>query len=201
MNASLFTQHVSVLLLTFIPMGTCIAQSAHDDYLKLSVDTHAPSNTLKPLRGVNGVPDMSYASAQQQGHEHRAPNISEAYRQARINLVRAHDAVGAGDIDSAKGILPVLHIPLLGTGGENDDTNVIFPNPSADPNDPHSYNFAATDTMIAGIRGIGSDVIFRIGRGGGTTAEPPRDLEKYGQIIRHVVLHYNRDGLADFRTL
>ena len=158
----------------------------------MKVDVGRPAGLLKQLRGVSGAPDMSFAAggAPRRGGPTRADDISAGYREAAINLVRTHDSLGAGDIDRSDGPLPPLQGP--GMGDRSANAFVIFPDLSADPADPRSYNFGPTDRLVAGIRKIGADVIFRLGRGSATTAEPPKDLARYGEIIRHIVLHYNK---------
>jgi hypothetical protein len=165
-------------------------QSPAADFAPLVVHADRVVGRLKPLRGVNGAPDMRFANDGSWRHPPRPGDLSGAYRQARINLVRTHDSASAGDIDPSQGPLPPLEGPGMGDRGNS--AYVLFPDLSADPDDPKSYNFGPTDRLIAGIRGIGADVIFRLGRGGGTTAEPPRDLARYAEIIRHIVLHYEK---------
>jgi hypothetical protein len=97
------------------------------------------------------------------------------YRSARIDLVRIPDAAGNGDIDR------------------------IFPDMNADVENPESYNFAPTDQLVESIRSGGAEPLFRIGRGAGAAGEPPADLDKWAQIVRHVVLHYNAKWAKGFR--
>jgi len=98
-------------------------------------------------------------------------------------MVRTHDAggingSGAGDID--------------GPGRSR-----IFPNWNADPADPASYNFGPTDTLIKNIVDAKAEVFFRVGRSNisGANTVPP-DFDKYGEVVKHVVMHYN-DGWAN----
>jgi hypothetical protein len=97
------------------------------------------------------------------------------YRTAHVDLVRIPDAAGAGDIDA------------------------IFPDMGADADNPKSYNFAPTDRLVESIRSGGAEPLFRIGRGAGAAGEPPADLDKWAQIVRHVVLHYNAKWARGFR--
>ena len=101
------------------------------------------------------------------------------YRTAHIDLVRIPDASGAGEIDA------------------------IFPDMSADPENPKSYNFAAADRLVASIRAGGAQPLFRIERGAragaGPGAAPAADLDKWAQIVRHIVLHYNSGWAKGFR--
>lgn len=97
------------------------------------------------------------------------------YKAARIDLIRIDDMQGAGDIDA------------------------IFPDMSADADNVRSYNFAPTDRLVASIKSAGAEPLFRIGRSRGADASPPADPDKYAQIARHVVLHYNQGWGKGFR--
>jgi xylan 1,4-beta-xylosidase len=163
----------------------------------LTVDAAKPIGLLKPLRGVNGAPDMSFVERREFGPmPPRAANVSAGYADANVNLIRTHDSLGAADIDSTVGPLSPLPGPALGGGAQ--ESLVIFPDLGADASDPRSYNFGPTDRLIGAIYGMNAEAIFRLGRGAGTTAEPPQDLLKYGEIIRHIVLHYNKGWANGF---
>jgi xylan 1,4-beta-xylosidase len=114
-------------------------------------------------------------------------------------MIRTHDAQG-GDLDPAAGSLPALVTPMETSpdARKEADSNVIFPNLAADPSLPGKYNFGPTDKLIEAIHATGAEVLFRLGRRGMTTAEPPADLDKYAEIIRHVVLHYNKGWANGF---
>jgi hypothetical protein len=98
-----------------------------------------------------------------------------SYRAAHVDLVRISDVAGAGDIDA------------------------IFPDMSADVENPKSYNFAPTDRLVASIKAAGAEPLFRIGQSAAGGANPPADLDKWVQIVRHVVLHYNAAWNRGFR--
>jgi xylan 1,4-beta-xylosidase len=100
---------------------------------------------------------------------------SAFYRTAQIDLVHIPDGTGAGDIDA------------------------IFPDMSADAENPKSYNFAPTDRLIASIKAGGAEPLFRLGRSAGAGADPPADFDKWAQIVKHVVLHYNAAWGRGFR--
>jgi xylan 1,4-beta-xylosidase len=97
------------------------------------------------------------------------------YKAARIDLVRIDDMQGSGD------------------------TAAIFPDMSADVDNARSYNFAPTDRLLASIKSAGAEPLFRIGRSRGADLNPPADLDKYAQIARHIVLHYNQGWDKGFR--
>jgi xylan 1,4-beta-xylosidase len=161
--------------------------------LNIEVDASKAVGQFKPLRGANGSPRRINAD------QKTSIDISTGYRAAKINMVRTHDSVG-GDLDPASGSLP----PMTGGSGMSPDARkaadkyVIFPDPAADPGKAESYNFGPTDELVGAIHAAGAEVLFRLGRSGMTTAEPPTDLVKYGEIIRHVVLHYNRGWANGF---
>jgi hypothetical protein len=102
-----------------------------------------------------------------------------------VDMIRTHDAggingSGSGDID--------------GPGRSR-----MFPNLNADPANAASYNFGPTDTLIKNIRDLGADVYFRVGRSnlsGGNTVPP--DFDKYADIVKHVVMHYNQGWASGF---
>jgi xylan 1,4-beta-xylosidase len=172
------------------------AYAAPENYSVMTVDAKTTVGEFKPLRGVSGAPDMSFVtlSAEGPGRGRKALDVSAGYRDIAVTEVRTHDSMGAGDLDRTDGPLAPLRGPPVGDRGGSRDL-LLFPDLSADPNNPASYNFGPTDKLVEGIRAINADVIFRLGRGSGTTAEPPnesKDLAKYAEIIRHVVLHYNK---------
>jgi xylan 1,4-beta-xylosidase len=100
---------------------------------------------------------------------------SAFYRTAHVDLVRIPDAAGAGDVDA------------------------IFPDLSADTENPKSYNFARTDRLVASIKSGGAEPLFRLGQSASAGADPPADPDKWAQIVKHVVLHYNAGWGRGFR--
>ena len=150
---------------------------------QVTVDT-AVIGTLRPFNGATGAPGAEFAGSRGEAKI----DVSEAYKNARIDLIRTHDAFGPGDIDAKFGAaknLP-LNIPA-----ERDALD-IFPDMSADAENPKNYNFDPTDRLIASIKGVNAETIFRIGRSIGADPTPPADPDKYAQIARHIVLHYNQ---------
>ncbi len=86
-------------------------------------------------------------------------------------------------------------------GGHYVDVANIFPDFSADEDDPDSYDFLLTDRYILPIVRAGIQIMFRFG----TTIEheprkyrifPPTDFRKWASVCEHIVRHYN-DGWAD----
>ncbi len=90
-------------------------------------------------------------------------------------------------------------------GGLFVDIPVIFPNFDADENDPKSYRFVYTDSLLQALEKNNVEPFFRLG----VTIEnfvsrgyppmnimPPKDFAKWGRICEHVVRHYT-EGWAD----
>ena len=125
--------HISASIAALLFAGA--ASAAPADFANLTVDAAHPIGTLKALRGVGGAPDMSYVDVSHMPGSPRPQDISAGYREARVNLVRTHDSLGAGDIDPSAGPLPRIGAP---PGSESIDALVIVPNPAADPEDPQS---------------------------------------------------------------
>jgi xylan 1,4-beta-xylosidase len=144
------------------------------------------TGTLRPFNGVTGAPGAGF------GGPETPPavadiDISDAYRAAHIDLIRTHDHFGPGDIDARFGVDKQLPMSIPSSR----DAYNIFPDMGADPKDEKSYHFEATDRLIASIEGIGAEPIFRIGRSIGADPTPPADLDKYAEIARRIVMHYN----------
>ena len=90
-------------------------------------------------------------------------------------------------------------------GGLFVDIPNLFPNFDADENDPKSYRFAYTDSLLKALDQNGVEPFFRLG----VTIEnfvssgyppmnilPPKDYAKWGRICEHVIRHYT-EGWAD----
>lgn len=137
---------------------------------ELRVDVADEIGTIKCLQGVNVGPTHTREGI---------ADISEQYKDIRVNYVRTHDFFGPGDVDAWR-----------------DPSLVMFPDFSADPNEESSYNFAPTDRLIKAIHDTGAEVYFRLGRSWGAPTDPPTDLDKWAQICVHIVKHYN-DGWAN----
>lgn len=156
---------------------------------RLTVDATVQSGTLRSLQGVNGAPGPG-------GHKPEyftfggwnmqdSVDASKGYRWARIDLVRTHDAYGPTDID-ARFAIPraLIHADR--------ERFTIFPDLAADPDSPASYRFGPSDRIMASIRELGAQVIYRLGRSEGADSRPPEDFARYAAIARHIVLHYNQ---------
>jgi xylan 1,4-beta-xylosidase len=169
------------------------------DLRKIIVDAEAPAGHLRSLQGVNGAPapgghkpeNFTFGGWNMPEHI----DVSAGYRMAQIDLIRTHDAYGPADIDAK---FESASAPGGGLISARRDVYDIFPDPEADPNNPLSYNFGPTDHLIASIRKVGAQVIFRLGRSEGADAQPPKDFDHYASIARHIVLHYNHGWAKGF---
>ena len=81
------------------------------------------------------------------------------------------------------------------------DHHAVFPNPNADPALPESYDFRLTDEYIEAVRRTGSEPIYRLGEsiehtGVKRHVHPPADMEKWADVCRGIIRHYN-EGWAN----
>lgn len=139
----------------------------------ISVDFSTNIGRIKPLHGVNNGPcTNSFMN-----------DASDLYIKAGIPSVRLHDVEGAYGC------------------GEYVDIPCVFKKFTDDPDDPASYNFAATDHYIKAIINTGAKVIYRLG----VTIEngpvkryiyPPADYKQWARICEGIVRHYT-EGWAD----
>jgi xylan 1,4-beta-xylosidase len=169
---------------------------AADTLRPIIVDARRTIGHLRSLQGVNGAPapGMHKPPGFTFGgwNMPQAVDASRGYREARIDLVRTHDAYGAGDIDARFNAPPPK--------GQAGDFNVssarnsldIYPDENADPDDPRSYHFGPTDRLVTSIVHVGAQAIFRLGRSETSDVTPPKDFDRYASVAEHIVLHYNR---------
>jgi xylan 1,4-beta-xylosidase len=104
--------------------------------------------------------------------EPRGVDLTQQYQDIGITFIRTHDFYGPTDISS------------------------IFPNETADPSLPSSYNFTASDPFITGIINAECHVFYRLGEsasGNESLRTPPTNHSKWAEICKHIVMHYN-DG-------
>lgn len=158
------------------------------------VNARVPHGRVRSLQGTNSLPSPTmspeaFKTYKRERKKHgraddfivppRATDLASYMRAAQIDLVRIHDTYGVADVDSNIG----SH-----AGASPDHARSIFPDMSADPSDERSYNFGPADAAIKRLRDTGIEILFRIGRSEG--AEPPRDFDRYADVVRHIVRHY-----------
>jgi xylan 1,4-beta-xylosidase len=140
---------------------------------KLSVNAGASVGAMRALQGTTGIP-MPAAGAD------TVPDIRHVWQAAQLKLVRSYDWVSR--LDTV------------------DNPDSIFPDWSADPADPASYNFAGTDAWIRETRALGADILFTIASEIPRNKQPAKDLAKYEQVVEGIVRHYCKgwaDGFED----
>ena len=136
---------------------------------KLSVNAGDTIGAMRKLHGTSGIP-VPAPSADS------VPDIVDVWKAAHVTLVRSYDWVSRLDT-------------------VNNPTS-LFPDWSADPSDPASYNFEATDIWVRQTRALGADVLFTIASEIPRNKQPVEDLAKYEQVVEHIARHYVQ-GWAD----
>ena len=140
----------------------------------------SPSETLGPVKPVNGVNNAPIAPKPYQSRDNFA-----AYKAANIPYARTHDAA-----------------LFIGYGGSHvGDITAIFPDFGKDEDDPKSYDFAFTDRMLEAAVKAGSEPYFRLGQSIEHGVRkygiwPPKDFRKWARVCEHIIRHYN-EGWAD----
>ncbi|MCF6184217.1 MAG: T9SS type A sorting domain-containing protein [Bacteroidales bacterium] len=97
-------------------------------------------------------------------------NLTAKFQEIGINGVRTHDIYGSCDI------------------------HLIFPDFTADPLNPDSYDFTTTDNVIQSIINSGATPLYRLGEtydGTPNLFNPPSDFDKWATICLQIVKHYN----------
>ena len=81
------------------------------------------------------------------------------------------------------------------------DINQLFPDWDANVNNPKSYDFTLTDSLLAVMMRAGTKPFFRLGQSIEHDPKkygiyPPKNYKKWAKICEHVIRHYN-EGWAD----
>ena len=168
-------------------------QSADSGFRTVKIDAGKVTGRIRSLQGLNGPPSPVMEGL---------PNLVSQYKDLNVSQVRTHDFMGPTEIDSKfeesnNNLAWLIPDPAQRAGVvQAGNASIIFPDPKADPENPKSYNFGPTDTVIAAIRQSGAEVYYRIGRSWGANINPPADFDKYANVVKHIALHYNH-GWAD----
>ena len=140
--------------------------------IDINVDFSLEKGKIKPLHGFNNV-------ARKTGYG----EVLSDFMRLSPPFVRLHDTGGTYG------------------GSHYVDVPNIFPDFSADADDPASYDFTLTDYYLKPVAEAGISVMYRLG----VTIEhepkkyniyAPSDPNKWADICEHIVRHYN-DGWAD----
>lgn len=135
------------------------------------VNPNIEQGRIRPLHGVNNGP-VGYGSL---------VDVSHRFRELAIPYTRLHD--------------PNWPHP------REVDVPQVFPDFSADPDDPSSYRFGPTDDYLRRIASTGAKVVYRLGVSIEHTqtkyfTSPPPDFEKWAKICIGIIKHYTQ-GWAD----
>ncbi|MBI1388103.1 MAG: hypothetical protein GC154_06615 [bacterium] len=98
------------------------------------------------------------------------PSVESQYRDLGVNWIRTHDFYG----------------PL--------DMKVMYPDDSADPDSPSSYDFSESDARMEAIVNNGHSIYFRLGDSYNEEPTPPANLAHYVKAAVNVIRHYT-EGL------
>lgn len=125
----------------------------------------ADESIFRPVNGVGGVPGPA------EGYP-EFPDMTPLWREAGVTVVRSFDWVSRLDT--------------------RDNPTSLFPDWSADPDDPASYNFTATDQWVDAVHAIGAEVMFTVASSIPKNKLPAEDVELYGRVVEHIVRHYSQ---------
>ena len=145
--------------------------------IQITLDFNEEVGDIKPLNGINNGP-LSKASVSDNGKVSFEFDVSDYYEEMNVPYVRLHDTEYPFGSDKFV------------------DIHCIFPDFSADADDPASYYFEASDAYIAGVLASGAEVMYRLGEsidhtGDNTYINPPADYDKWAKICEHIIRHYN----------
>jgi xylan 1,4-beta-xylosidase len=81
------------------------------------------------------------------------------------------------------------------------DIPQLFPDATADPDDPGNYDFLRTDEYVRSVLDTGARIVYRLGTSiehttVKTFTHPPADNERWARVCTRIIDHYN-DGWAD----
>lgn len=138
---------------------------SHPSRTRTLVVDAAAESAFRPLNGVGGVPGPV------DGHPD-FPDMTPLWRAAGVTVVRSFDWVSRLDT--------------------RDNPTSLFPDWSADVDDPASYNFAATDQWIEAVHAIGAEVMFTVASSIPKNKLPAEDVELYGRVVERIVRHYSQ---------
>lgn len=181
------------------PLLLCAAAFTQDapseGFRSLRVDAGKVIGEIRSFQGVNGPPSPLMTGL---------PSLVQQYEDLGINLVRTHDFMGPTEVDSkfkeSNGFLTWLIPDSAQRAGvvQAGNAGIIFPDWSADPEKPGSYNFAPTDKVLAAVRATGAAIYYRVGRSWGANADPPADFDKFAGVVKHIAMHYNQGWANGF---
>jgi len=183
------------LCLMALAMAGSAQDTNHTGFRSVHVDAGKVIGQIRSFQGLNGPPSPVMAGL---------PSLIEQYRDLRVDQVRTHDFMGPTEIDSKFILDSGLLTWLIPDGVQRasvvkaGNSSIIFPEWTADPEKPESYNFVPTDKVLATIRASGAEVYYRIGRSWGANINPPDDFDKFASVVKHIAMHYNNGWANGF---
>ena len=151
----------------------CTAGAFADEPRNVEVDFAIARGELRPLHGINKGPLGAGGLV----------DLTAALTKLRIPFARMHDC----------------HWP----NPDVIDVSAIFPNASADPTRPESYDFRLTDEYLNAVRATGAQIIYRLGESIEHTSvkrrvNPPADAAHWAAVCAGIVRHYNEGWAGGF---
>ncbi len=148
----------------------CAVPAGAADEIVITVDAGHSRGEIRPLHDLHSAPLTMRG----------AIDLASQYKELGVRYVRIHDAPWT--FDNAV------------------DMHMIFPRFDADPDDPRNYLFAKTDEVVASVKGIDGEIIFRLGESAELANRrhnrPPADYDQWTRIAVNIIRHYN-EGWAD----
>lgn len=171
--------HLGLVLLVTTFCGAVGAAGKPDAQPRIvEVDCSQVVGAIRPLHGVNCGPIA----------EGFTLDLSRFFRDLRIPYVRLHSPNFPA--------IDCVHIER------------VFPDMTADPDNPASYDFRRTDDYIAAVLAVGAQPIYCLGYGNNKHSlasdfqkfnRPPADPQKWARICVNIVRHYNEGWANGFR--
>ncbi|UCS91649.1 hypothetical protein KZP23_12910 [Echinicola marina] len=160
-----------IFLLSWLTVGLNLLVLAQSKTFtpKIIVYPDEKLGPVKPIHGVNCGPI----------DRNYLFDFSDYFKEASIPSVRLHDA-------------PLKILDVV-------DLHCLFPDPSADPEDPNNYDFTLTDDYLKTVKATGAEIYFRLGES--IEHQPTKkyvrpelwDPSQLAKVCVNIVRHYN-DG-------
>lgn len=157
-----------------LPLGLAVRAGAADVPVELTIDASRPLGAIKPLHGVNGGPLAVGGTL----------DLSARWKELSPPLARLHDCRWPNP--------------------DVVDLSAVFPDPTADPESPASYDFARTDEYVKAVLDTGAGVVYRLGESiehvkAKRRVRPPRDPARWAAACVGVARHYTDGWAGGFR--
>jgi hypothetical protein len=187
--------HFSAVAIVLAWSVLALAATSTGQLRSLHVDASKVTGRIRSFQGVDGPP-----TAVMEG----LPDLVGQYKDLRIDMVRTHDFMGPTEIDSQylnddpllTWLVPDTRQRGILVAAAN--VSIIFPDWGAAPEKAESYRFGPSDKVLQAIHETGAEVYFRIGRSFGANRNPPANFDKFADVVKHTVMHYNQGWAHGF---